>query len=165
MRIHTIIDRMRGLRSCTSVDYEDGVADPKVVKILTSQRHDATMSVQQHWHNDVVPHVQYLIVLAHIGRTMTPSRSGSIQDCGSRSVWIQSRIPAALRHASVESPSLWHSPSRSNTREREREENGGAWGERRALPRSSLNPRVSNSPPWEGVYIVGWGAGLPLLQG
>jgi hypothetical protein len=37
----------------------------------------------------------------------------------------------------------------------ERERGGSMRGEeRRALLRSSLNPRVSNSPPW-GVYIVG----------
>jgi hypothetical protein len=34
------------------------------------------------------------------------------------------------------------------------------WGvERRALLRNSLNPLVSNSPPW-GVYIGGWGGRL-----
>jgi hypothetical protein len=73
---------MRGLRPRTSVDDEADVADLKVVKNSTPQCHNApgaTMPVQQHQHSNIVPHVQYLIVLAHVRRTMTPSGSSPVE--------------------------------------------------------------------------------------
>jgi hypothetical protein len=53
--------------------------------------------------------------------------------------------------------------------ERKRETEGRGWRmreeDRRALPRRSLNPLVSNSPLKGGLYIDGWGVGLPLHEG
>jgi hypothetical protein len=108
------------------------------------------MPVRQHWCNDIVPHVQHLVVLVHVRCTMTSSGSESSRDCESRSVWIQSEFP---QHFIVQQWSHPHSDAalRGATQERERERererrvaHGGE--ERRALPRSSLNPLVSNSP-------------------
>jgi hypothetical protein len=55
-------------------------------------------------------------------RTINDSfQTRTSRDCRSRLDWIRSRIPAALRCAAVESPSLRRSPSGSHTRKRERE--------------------------------------------
>jgi hypothetical protein len=51
-----------------------------------AQRHGATMLVQQHRRNDVVSHVQYLVVLAHVHR-MDVVRAPVQQSSGRRSSW------------------------------------------------------------------------------
>jgi hypothetical protein len=112
---------------------------------------DMAIPVRQHRRNDLVSHVQHLWYLYTYSEQWLLPDLGSSQDCGSRSVWIRSGVHAGLCRAAMESPSLLRSPLGSHTRERE--ERGVAHeGERKALPRSSLNPRVSNSPP--GVLLL-----------
>jgi hypothetical protein len=69
------------------------------MKNMMPQRVGATMTRRQHRRNDVLPHVQYPIVLAHVWRTMTPSGSNPAEQ--------QKKKYLDWKSGSLAMPSIW----------------------------------------------------------